>query len=111
MVQAILGLKAATEKAAAGKPERPATEAVIAAFEGIAFETRRAARSTMKLGKGHQAIQSIAYGTFKFDRRGQPSIVDIVKLRGRVREPAGGRQERRVDQGRLPGRQVQLNAP
>ena len=32
MVQAILGLKAAMEKAAAGKPEKPATDVLISAF-------------------------------------------------------------------------------
>ena len=79
MVQAILGLKAAVEKAAAGKTDKPSDEAVIAAFEGSTYEGP-SGQVAMKLGKGHQAIQSIAYGTYKFDpATGQPTIVDIVR--------------------------------
>ena len=59
MVQAILGLKAATEKAAGGKPGIPAAEAVIAAFEGLSFGSP-SGQVEMKLGKGHQAIQAMA---------------------------------------------------
>ena len=55
MVQAILGLKAAMEKAAAGKPDKPATDAVVVAFEGLSYEAP-SGRVDMKLGKGHQAI-------------------------------------------------------
>jgi branched-chain amino acid transport system substrate-binding protein len=79
MVQAILGLKAAMEKAAAGKPEKPATDAVITAFEGFSYETP-SGRVDMKLGNGHQAIQGIAYGTFNFDAtKGEPQLVDVVR--------------------------------
>ena len=106
MVQAILGLKSAVEKAAAGKPERPSDDAVIAAFEDLTFESP-SGPVEMKLGKGHQAIQPIAYGTFKFDpASGQPVLTDVVRLSGRMREPARGRKERGVDQGRIQGRQV-----
>lgn len=79
MLQAILGLKAAMEKAAAGKPERPATDAVITAFEGLSFVTP-SGEVDMKLGKGHQAIQGTAYGTFKFDAaKSEPQLVDVVR--------------------------------
>ena len=51
---------------------------MIAAFEGLTYEGP-SGRVEMKLGKGHQAIQSIAYGTYKLDRpTGQPTIVDIA---------------------------------
>jgi branched-chain amino acid transport system substrate-binding protein len=90
MVQAILGLKAATEKAAAGKAEKPATDAVIAAFEGLSYETP-SGRVDMKLGKGHQAIQSIAYGTFKFDSaKGEPQLVDVVHYPAECVNPPDG---------------------
>ena len=45
----------------------------------------------MKLGKGHQAIQSIAYGTYKFDpTTGQPTIVDIVSYPAECVNPPEG---------------------
>ena len=78
MAQAILGLKAATEKAAAGTPERPGDEAVIAAFEILSYETP-SGQVDMKIGKGHQAVQSTGYGRFKFDpASGQPTLTDVI---------------------------------
>ena len=106
MAMAILGLKSAVEKAAAGKPEKPSDDAVIAAFENLTFESP-SGPVAMKLGKGHQAIQATAYGTFKFDpASGQPVLTDVMVYPGRMREPARGRQERGVDQGRIQGRQM-----
>jgi branched-chain amino acid transport system substrate-binding protein len=90
MVQAILGLKSAVEKAAAGKPEKPSDEAVIAAFEGLSFETP-SGRVDMALGKGHQAIQPITYGTYKFDAAsGQPTFVDIKTYAAECVNPPDG---------------------
>lgn len=90
MIQAILGLKAAVEKAAAGKPEKPATDAVVAAFEGLSYETP-SGLVEMKLGKGHQAIQAIAYGTFKFDAaKGEPQLVDVVRYPAECVNPPEG---------------------
>jgi branched-chain amino acid transport system substrate-binding protein len=90
MVMAILGLKAATEKAAGGKPEMPATEAVITAFEGLSYDTP-SGRVDMKLGKGHQAIQAMAYGTFKFDTAtGQAQLVDVVHYAAECANPPEG---------------------
>jgi branched-chain amino acid transport system substrate-binding protein len=90
MVQAILGLKSAMEKAAAGKPEKPATDAVITAFEGLSYETP-SGRVDMKLGKGHQAIQAMAYGTFKFDAaKGEPQLVDVVRYAAECVNPPDG---------------------
>jgi branched-chain amino acid transport system substrate-binding protein len=92
MVQAVLGLKAAVEKAAAGKPEKPSEEAVIAAFEGLTYEGP-SGPVAMTLGKGHQAIQSIAYGSYKLDA-GQPTIVDIVSYPAEcVNPPEGAKSE------------------
>lgn len=100
MVQAILGLKAAMEKAAAGKPETPATDAVITAFEGLSYETP-SGRVDMKLGKGHQAIQDMAYGTFKFDAaQGQPQLVDVVRYPAEcVNPPEGVKSEEWIKGG------------
>lgn len=78
MIQAILGLKTAMEKAAAGKDGIPDKDATVAAFENLTF-TAPSGEVRMALGKGHQAVQPIAYGTYKYDKdAGQPKIVDIV---------------------------------
>jgi len=94
MLQAILGLKLATEKAAAGKPEKPAAEAVVTAFEGLSYETP-SGQVDMKLGKGHQAIQGIAYGTFKYDAaKAEPELVDVVRYPAEcVNPPEGAKSE------------------
>jgi branched-chain amino acid transport system substrate-binding protein len=90
MVQAILGLKAAVEKAGAGKPQKPSDEAVIGAFEGLSYEGP-SGPVAMALGKGHQAIQSIAYGTYKLDAAtGQPTVVDIVSYPAECANPPEG---------------------
>ncbi len=65
MVQAILGTKAAYEKAkAAAKQKAPSQDQIIAAFEGLSFETP-SGTTKMALGKGHQGIQGTAYGMTK----------------------------------------------
>jgi branched-chain amino acid transport system substrate-binding protein len=100
MVQAILGLKAAMEKAAAGKPEMPATDAVITAFEGLSYETP-SGRVDMKLGKGHQAIQDMAYGIFKFDAaKGEPQLTEAVRYPAEcVNPPEGVKSEEWIKGG------------
>ncbi|HZP88948.1 MAG TPA: ABC transporter substrate-binding protein [Burkholderiales bacterium] len=64
MVQAILGAKAAYEKAQAGKDAAPSTNQIIGAFEGLSYETPSGI-TKMALGNGHQAIQDTAYGMTK----------------------------------------------
>lgn len=73
MAQAILGLKAAWEKAGEGADK----EAAVAAFKGLEFETP-AGMMTMAIGNGHQATQSIAYGKFQRKADGSPEVVDII---------------------------------
>ena len=60
------------EKAAAASPKSRPTETTIVAFEGLSFETP-SGKVDMKLGKGHQAIQAMAYGTFKLEAAGNPN--------------------------------------
>jgi branched-chain amino acid transport system substrate-binding protein len=64
MAQAILGLKSAYEKAQGTGDAAPTQDAVIAAFEGIAFETP-SGTIALKLGKGHQAVEETVYGVTK----------------------------------------------
>ena len=90
MVQAILGLEAANEKAAAGKPGLPSNEAIITAFEGLSFETP-SGTVDMKIGKGHQAIQSTAYGRFKLDpASGKPTVTDVTVYAAECVNPPDG---------------------
>ncbi len=45
----------------------------------------------MKLGKGHQALQPVSYGTFKFDKEtGKPQIVDVVTYAAECVNPPEG---------------------
>ena len=65
MVQAILGTKAAYEKAKAANSGRdPDQDQIITAFQGLTFETPSGI-TTMALGNGHQGIQGTAYGMSK----------------------------------------------
>src|SRR5882672_5957363 len=65
MAQAILGVKAAWEKAmAANGGKRPSNEQVGAALERMSFEGP-GGPVRMAIGKGHQAIMETAYGITK----------------------------------------------
>lgn len=65
MATAFFGAKAAFEKAqGAGKGEFPGIDQVIAAFEFLKFESV-SGTVDMALGKGHQAVQHVPYGTVK----------------------------------------------
>lgn len=92
-VQALLGTKAAYEKAqAANKGKTPSQEQIITAFEGLTFETP-SGKTEMKLGKGHQGVQGTAYG---MTRRvsGKTTIVNVVHYSAdEVNPPEGVRSE------------------
>ena len=65
MAQAILGVKAAWEKAqAANGGNRPSTEQVAAALDHLTFEGP-GGTVKMAIGKGHQGIMEIVYGMSK----------------------------------------------
>lgn len=91
MAQSILGLKAAWEKASAAKGgARPSTDEVIAAFEGIEFETP-SSKIKMAIGKGHQGVSETSYGTYRFNKaKGEPEIVDIVRYPAECVNPPEG---------------------
>jgi len=80
MAQSILGLKAAWEKAAQAKGgQRPTTDEVVAAFEGLEFEGP-SAKIRMAIGNGHQGVSDIAYGTYKWNKaEGKPELVDVIR--------------------------------
>jgi branched-chain amino acid transport system substrate-binding protein len=65
MATAFMGAKAAFEKAqAANKVLDPTIDQIIGAFEYLKFESV-AGTVDMSLGKGHQAVQHVPYGTVK----------------------------------------------
>ena len=65
MATAFFGAKAAYEKAqATNKAREPSIEQIIAAFENMKFESV-AGTVDMALGKGHQAVQPVPYGTVR----------------------------------------------
>ncbi len=78
--QSLLGLKAAWEKAQAKKGgARPTTDEVIAAFEGLEFQTP-STTIRLAIGRGHQGISDISYGTNRFNKaEGRAEIVDVVR--------------------------------
>ncbi len=88
MAQAILGLKSAYEKAQAAGAEVPSQDQVIAAFEGITYESPS---GTVKLaiGKGHQAVSEAVYGTVK-NVGGKVTFVDVKRYPAELVLPPEG---------------------
>lgn len=91
MAQSILGLKAAWDKAAAGKNgARPSTDEVIAAFEGLEFDGP-STRISMARANGHQGISETAYGVFKYNKEAnRPEVVDVVRYPAECVNPPDG---------------------
>jgi branched-chain amino acid transport system substrate-binding protein len=88
MAQAILGVKAAYEKAQAAGAATPNQEQIIAALENLTFEGP-GGPVKMALGKGHQAVMDVAVGTAKTEG-GQLKIVDIVRYPAEKANPPEG---------------------
>jgi branched-chain amino acid transport system substrate-binding protein len=103
MAHAMLGLKAAFDKAAKGDGSRPGTDEVIAAFENLSFESV-GQNLEMSLGNGHQAVGPTAYGTYKFDKEtGMPTLIDVVRYPAAcVNPPAGTTSTEWLEAG-MPG--------
>ena len=88
MSQAMLGLKAAYEKAQGSGADAPSMEAIIAALEGLTFETPSGA-IRMALGKGHQAIEATAYGRVK-NVRGKLTLTEVKHFPAEQVNPPDG---------------------
>jgi len=93
MTQAILGIKAAYEKAqAANGGKAPNQDQVIASFENLEFEGP-GGTVKMALGKGHQAVLGTAYGTVKH-QNGQATLVNVKHYPAeKVNPPEGTKSE------------------
>jgi branched-chain amino acid transport system substrate-binding protein len=81
MVQALLGLKLATEKAmAANGGKKPSSEELAAAIKGSEWESP-AGMIRMANAGGHQAIQDTAIGRTQYSEKTQRvELVDIVRF-------------------------------
>ena len=98
MAQAILGLKAAADKAAAKKKGVPTDDEVIASFEGLEFDAP-AGRVKMSLGKGHQAVQEMVYARYK-KVGGKPTVEKVVRYPAEcVNPPDGMSAEKWIESG------------
>lgn len=92
MAQAILGVKAAYEKAVAANGNQwPTVEQVIAAFTGLEFDTPSGIIK-MALGNGHQAVEPSAYGlTGEFNpATGEVDIVQVQVFQAACVNPPPG---------------------
>ncbi len=88
MVQGILGLKLATENAAAKVKGQPSTEDVVAAFEYLEYEGPGGTVS-MNLGKGHQASMEMVYGRYTL-KDGKPAVTDVRRYAAACVNPPKG---------------------
>ncbi|MGB0732370.1 MAG: ABC transporter substrate-binding protein [Pontibacterium sp.] len=103
MVQAILGLKLATEKAAASVGGTPSTEDVVASFEYLEFEGP-AGKVSMSNGNGHQATMEMVYGRYTY-KDGKPAVTNIRRYAAAcVNPPEGTSGVEWIKQG-MPGAQ------
>ncbi|MBJ3774858.1 ABC transporter substrate-binding protein [Acuticoccus mangrovi] len=78
--QGILAIKAAAEKAADGTGALPETDAIIAALEGLTYETVNGYPISMALHHGHQGISDTVYGTYTgWDDEANAPVIEDVK--------------------------------
>lgn len=95
---ALLGLKAAYEKAQKAGAAQPNQDQIIAAFENLTYEGV-GGQVRMALGKGHQAVMENAIGTAK-TVGGQLTIVDVKRYPAeRVNPPEGVKSEAWIKSG------------
>ena len=90
MVQGLMGLKMAIEKAMDNNGgKRPNKDQIATAFTGLEWEAP-GGLVQMKLGNGHQAIQPHAIGKTVKDKDGNITITDIVRYSANCVNPPNG---------------------
>ena len=91
MVQSLLGLKLAVEKAmAANGGKKPTGEQIAAALANSEWDSP-AGRIRMALGDGHQAIQETAIGRTKYDpAKKMVTLVDVQRFPAECVNPPNG---------------------
>jgi len=101
MAQAILGVKAAYEKAKGSAGATPNPDQVIASFEHLSYDTP-SGKIQMSLGEGHQAVQGTAYGTAKA-AGGKLTFVNVKHYPAdRVNPPPGTKAAEWIKNGMKP---------
>ena len=108
MAQALLGLKAAAEKAiAANGGKKPTHEQLAAALRGSQWESP-AGTIRMALGDGHQAIQDTAIGKTRYDAGKKMVVLDDIQRFAAecVNPPANMKSEDWIKAG-FPGAKCQ----
>jgi branched-chain amino acid transport system substrate-binding protein len=90
MVQGLMGLKMAIEKAMENNGgKKPNKDQIATAFTGLEWEAP-GGLVQMKLGNGHQAIQPHAIGKTAKDKDGNITITDIVRYNATCVNPPNG---------------------
>jgi branched-chain amino acid transport system substrate-binding protein len=104
MAQAFLGLKSAYDKARnANGNKAPSQDQVIAAFEHISYEAP-GGKVQMALGKGHQAVQGMVFGTVKHNGN-QVTYVNVKSYPvDKVTPPEGVKPEDWIKSGFRSGK-------
>jgi branched-chain amino acid transport system substrate-binding protein len=98
MTQALLGVKTAYEKAQKAGAARPTQEQIGTALEGLTFEGP-GGPVKMTLGKGHQAVMDVAFGTAKHVG-GELQIVDVRRYPAdKANPPEGVKSEAWIKSG------------
>ena len=87
MASAFLGAKAAWDKALT-KTNDPTIDDVITSFEYLEFESV-SGNISMDLGKGHQAVQHVPYGTIK-NVNGKYELTDVIYFEPELISPPDG---------------------
>ena len=87
MASAFLGAKAAWDKALT-KTNDPTIDDAIASFEYLKFESV-SGNISMDLGKGHQAVQHVPYGTIK-NVNGKYELTDVIYFEPELISPPDG---------------------
>lgn len=89
MTQAILGLKAAAEKA--GKPgAMPTADQIVQGLTGLTFEAP-SGTVHMSRAKGHQAVQSVSFGEYQHDAKtGKATVAKVKTYPGECLMPPDG---------------------
>jgi branched-chain amino acid transport system substrate-binding protein len=102
MAQAVLGVKAAIEKAKGSAGATPTPDQTVSALEHLTFETP-SGKVQMLLGDGHQAVQGTVYGMVKTAKDGKIGYVNIKKYAAdRVNPPPGEKSADWIKSGMKP---------
>lgn len=105
MAQALLGVKAAYEKAAGARGGVPRPKQVVQAFEYLRYDTPNG-RVKMTISGGHQAIQGTAYGRYTYDKKtGKSAVVEVEHFEAECVNPPEGRKSLDWIRSGFPGAQ------